>query len=1217
MTHRARRSTFFFCLLPLLAVAARAQLTSVAGSQAQPIPGAGHDYIHLLSETINPANGALSIRIAVPTPPGRGISVPFAFGYDSNAAHHSPVPLFGSVADNPGYLSKGGWIYLVPQLSVIRKDNSWTTLSPRQTFDCYYFTDYMLIALDGQVHPLNISAAEALTASNCTGIGYPPATGVRPAQHPTGSYDRFQATTPADPGPSGNPSSMTAADMDGTVYYFSNSLSDPFHFITSSQGGFSMLPDWIEDRNGNRITFTDDGNGKFSVTDTLGRSLLTSSGFGTTGNTVTVSGIANPYTVTWGSSSSNWSYNTQTTYDGGSGSCASLNGTYMVTLPEITSIELPNGTSYQFQYDAVSGLLSKIIYPTGAYVRYLWGTYPMSDYLTYNDSNNTLDTCHMKYDTQAVTDRYVSFDGVNEVLHQQFTYDLPNWIPDGVTPTSENWTLKKTTVQTYDRGTSFKTVYAYQPGRAFNSWNDPFIYTSNNIPVEDTISYYGTTGSLLRTVTKSFVGGIDLPPDVKTTLNDTNQVSQTTHVYGSCSGGVPCGTNYPPVLRDEYDYDFGSGSPGPLLRHTHIDYASFADSPIFSSAPSILDQPSDVIVYDGSGNRVAETDYGYDQSTVTSVSSTQHDEANYGASSTAPRGNVTLMTRKCLQSCTDAATTLSYDETGQISSETDPKGSRTSYSYADSPSGGNPAGNSNAYLTTVTYPPVNGVTLHKYFQYAYSDGNLTQSRDDNDVAAGKATGYQYNDSLGRLKETDYPDGGVTQYSYDDSVPSVTTAKFEGGSTWMSTVDTMDGVGHTIQTQASDPAGPGYTDTLYDGESRIYQQSNPTRCSSTPGKMPGSCAESTWGITTYDYDALGRRTLQVNPDQSQEQWSYDGNVTTFTDENGSSWKRQYDALGRLTKVLEPDGAHQTPSMETDYTYDALGDLLKVDQLGDGSSGARVRTFTYDSLSRLLCASSPENSTGTCPTTASAGYTTGTVGYTYDADGNVATKTSPAVNGSSGSQTIGYCYDALNRMTYKFFSASFSCTSPSGYAASYGYDTSALSGSANDKGHLTDEKTYINSTLIAERSPFQYDLMGRLKVEQQCTISNCNGGSPYVVSYSYDLAGNLTYSSTGLPAIPGTSTPLGFTASYDSAGRLQATQSSWTPELSQVPNSACLFSAQTAVSATTPGCTQTSTTPYAAFGGLMSASYGNGVVTLNRNYDNRLRVTGETDYGKVSQ
>ena len=120
-----------FCSTVLLASFAFAQITNVTDDQSTPTPGAGHDYIHLLNETVNPANGSLSIRIGVPTVKGRGISLPFSFNYDSNGVNHlinplsisDALPSDGSVVyqmpwtSDLSNLSSGGWSYGVPQLS--------------------------------------------------------------------------------------------------------------------------------------------------------------------------------------------------------------------------------------------------------------------------------------------------------------------------------------------------------------------------------------------------------------------------------------------------------------------------------------------------------------------------------------------------------------------------------------------------------------------------------------------------------------------------------------------------------------------------------------------------------------------------------------------------------------------------------------------------------------------------------------------------------------------------------------------------------------------------------------------------------------------------------------------------------------------------------------------------------------------------------------------
>lgn len=134
----------------------------------------------------------------------------------------------------------------------------------------------------------------------------------------------------------------------------------------------------------------------------------------------------------------------------------------------------------------------------------------------------------------------------------------------------------------------------------------------------------------------------------------------------------------------------------------------------------------------------------------------------------------------------------------------------------------------------------------------------------------------------------------------------------------------------------------------------------------------------------------------------------------------------------------------PTLETDYTYDPLGNLLTVNQNGVSGGVARKRSFTYDSLSRLACASNPETEPAytACPTN-----TTGTLSYTYDANGNVSSKT--YTGGTIGTVTYPNLtttygnYDGLNRVGLK----SYSDGTPS---VSYAYDASAVQTTGNLNG-----------------------------------------------------------------------------------------------------------------------------------------------------------------------
>ena len=79
---------FLFAFTLFLVGPSHGQNYYVNGSTARPVPGTGHDYIQMLSETINPADGSLSIRINVPGPKGRGVTPAFSFTYNSNGIYY-------------------------------------------------------------------------------------------------------------------------------------------------------------------------------------------------------------------------------------------------------------------------------------------------------------------------------------------------------------------------------------------------------------------------------------------------------------------------------------------------------------------------------------------------------------------------------------------------------------------------------------------------------------------------------------------------------------------------------------------------------------------------------------------------------------------------------------------------------------------------------------------------------------------------------------------------------------------------------------------------------------------------------------------------------------------------------------------------------------------------------------------------------------------------
>ncbi len=1263
------------------------QLNAPSDTIASPVPGVGHDYIKMLNETVNPENGAVNLNISIPTPPGRGLNFPFSIQYNSNQALFL-TPSFQNLSfglqwfDGIGEFDQGAWSYGVPLLS--RKPYVFNVTWPASNISgydgstkCGVMDSYMFTALDGSQYPLNLAHIydNVNTGYNNSGGDY--ACAQVPWQESDVSnggipYSAVLAGVPpnapdgSSPGPPSDGGTPSVTGPDGTTYVW-NQYLDPACSETSDFC-FGNPPSLIEDRNGNRINLqvTTSStpapqpnfifNYSLNVTDTAGRPVVKATNFGQNGSTITVAGDPAPYTLNW----ENFTYNgyslnvqNESTLPG---NCPTANPQHTGSQTEnvISSIELPNGQSYSFTYDSTYGMISRINYPSGGYVRYVYGTDPLSSNVQFNGvANDTRGSwpingvCDFRTDTVAVTDRYVSFDGTNEVQHQHFSYGPTTWNATY----SMYWAEKSTTVTTTDNvtGSSFATTYTYVGQQGGSGVNFANSYAEG---VEQTITTsQGSTP--LETVNKGWYGPTELGCEVDTVGAPGTAGSFSSAKYYKYAAGEQ--------ISDIKEYDYGQGNPSycqsapamqqnndlapppagvaTLSRETTVTYQSFA------TAPNLYDMPCWIKKQDGSGNVYAETDYLYDGATstgcptlnsattttspVSNLPSNTHDELGYRSSSTTSRGNATTVTEKCLSGgCTaDSTTTLKYDETGQITSITDPCGNgncgdvtgsshTTSYSYQDSPSGGNSYGNSNAFLTQITDPTTpGGVTLRKSFSYNYPTGELASATDENN----QTTTYQYNDPLLRPTQVNSPDGGETIYSYNDAAPNpevATTELMNSSGTWKTSVAILDGMRHTIQTQLiSDPDGVDYVDTTYNGMGQVYSQSNPHRSSSSP----------TDGTSYSYYDALGRTVLQIHPDGSGLTWCYNGISTPLpswvnnfsqtcnghlgsvstgtwvdgTDELGNDWQRTSDSFGDLTEVMEPNGSTKTPTMETDYNYDPLGNLLSIKQWGgtSGSTYARMRSFSYNSLSQLLSAANPE---------------TGTISYVHDLNGNISTKT------DARGISVNYSYDNLNRPYQKTYKTGSVSTNDQVVCTQY---DAGVSGATYPLGRLTMDWTQPGgsscpgpaspqqnppSNAISSRIISGYDVMGRLNGDQQCPLgSSCT--TPYPFNYTYDLAGDAIQSI--LPISSGNSLTLA--SSWDSAQRLSAINVTGQPS---GWNSSTYLNKPTLLQVA-------ASTGYDPVGNLVKANLGvtatepNGVADISRAFDNRARITLETDGGNA--
>ncbi len=812
-------------------------------------------------------------------------------------------------------------------------------------------------------------------------------------------------------------------------------LIHPFQMVRNSVAGGSnanpVLPGLITDSNGNQIN-------DLSQEDTLGVPALR---LNCTGifqcNTVTYPSPTNPSNFV----GATFTY-TQMTIQSHFACAGILEGGNGVQ-NLLTSITLPDNSQYRFTYEQTPQ------YPAGNTTgRIASLTLPSGEYITYQ------------------------YTGINNgiICADGSVAGLTRTTPDGP------WTYTRTVTQQPPTTVTSSITQLIDP-----MGNKQVINFGTGDSTEAMRQIYTGSSTLVKTIETCY-SGFPFPctnatggygPSEKAVREEfpdsSGKVSEVDTFYA-----------YPTLPTDVWDYDFGPAAPGPLIRHTHTTYAGPLTANIFydpnnpgtSYPTTISNRPASVTVYDGSGNPASQTTYAYDETKPTPTTGTPSHVAVTGS-----RGNPTTITQ-VVQGTTTIHGTKTYYDTGMLSTEVDANGNPpTTYTYGTGSCG-------NAFPTKVT----NAVGFNTLFSWDCNGGVMTGTTDPN--PNHQPTSYIWGDpNYWRLTQINYPDGGQKTALYNTaSTPwnIVQTTKINGTQT-RTTKTIYDSLARVSQQQLQndpDNAGnPDFTDTTYDADGRLKSVSNPYR----------SGSDSTYGITSYLYDGLGRVINTTEPDGSVVGTSYSANQTTVTDEAGKQRKTQVDGLGRLTAVWEAPNTSGY-NFETDYQYDSLGNLICVVQKGTDTSAFtncgsapstwRPRSFTYDSLSRLLTASNPES---------------GTISYTYDGNGNLKQKTSPKPDQSNPATTtnINYCYDALNRVMSKAYNAT-ACPPPTAQAT-YTYDQGT-----NGIGHRTGMTDGPGSATWA------YDLMGRVKSETRVT-SNVTKTTSYV----YNLDGSvqsITYPST---------------------------------------------------------------------------------------------------------
>jgi RHS repeat-associated protein len=985
---------------------------------------------------VDAVNGNLHLEIPITTLPERG-SVPFVAKFEYDSHIWQQVAPTGPISWQPTNIpnSNGGWRYVSPasgQTSHITDLGSCNDplLGDLPYTEYYGFTwiapDGRKIGFSGGTHRGN----------SCIGA--------------LSSFDRIAS--------------------DGSGYHI---------YVTSYTATTVYAPDGTEvfprvtDTNGNY--YSADGSG--NVIDTLGRTAV----LVTTGTNQIFYDVLNSQNHTSRFTVNTTSISAKTAF----GQSGVTECTTSCTITVVSSIGLPDGTSYSFKYDCDSatnsacgsasghssyyGVLTSMTLPTGAIITYAHTNFKDASnnqylWVTSRVSGGTWSYTPQTYTTGCATScqQYtVAQPSTDQELYQFTLYGSAMW--------NTNASLYSGSIGSGTLLESAQTDY------------------TTTLPIQ----------AIRVTTTMPSAGGVSLKKKTEITYDTSNL------------GNV----------MNQNQWQFYSGSfPTTQDRKTSYAYLTNSDN-------NMVNKQTTAQVFAGSSiTATSTTTISYDSTAVGgSTGVVNHDDTNFPASYTA-RGNPTAV------SYGFTAITLTYDLTGQVTQSQDAAGNVTTFNYTDhffddAAGGAVPHSTStptNAFVTSVTLPsPFSSWTNTR--GYYWGTGKVANATDPN----GAASSVDYLDSLDRITKSvrpmgwtmwSYPSGSETESdSYvgiQDSSPSLTCSSCRHDQV------NFDSLGRlSTSVLVNDPEGADTVTASYDPTGRMQSVTNPERSTHSP----------TDGYDTYTYDGLGRVTKVTHPDGTYSSAYYGAGVTSavggitaqlcssttyglgfptlYVDEAGKKRQVWTDGFGRMIEADESNNSG-TLSQNTCYAYDVLNNLTGVTQ------GTQNRYYTY---------AYQYNGTGVVGTAATP--ESGTVGYTYGCSGvlsGLCTRT------DARNVKATYAYDHLNRLT----GITYTGGTPATPAVTYTYDVGT-----NQKGFRTGMTDGSGSTTWTN------NLVGWVVTESRTIAGKTN-----TISYLYNQDGSIktiTYPSGRTVAYDVRNAQRAFTAT-DSANNIQyAAAASYAP------------------------------------------------------------------------
>jgi RHS repeat-associated protein len=1032
-TRRSLVATLFLSLLPcfvasLFPASTSAQVTT--GTPPFGSFGGGPDVINLAN---------LNSHIAIPVlhKPGRGLNFTYDLSYDTSVWY--PVTSGSTTTWQPA--GNWGWRGITEAETGIVSNTATITGTCQSCVVCGPNGQQCCHSLTGQVTlsnwvysdpwgvPHSFSGSAIVNTGNCS----PPSSSGFTSTATDGSGYTLTVVGSSN---GGILTQISIAKSDGTNLY------GP---VNSGSGAGSGT-----DRNGNQITV--DSSGHFYDTLSSTTPVLTVAGSGTPSSPMTFtytapSGANAPYTMNYTNYTVATNFGVSGTHEYKSAAAVAL----------VSTIVLPDGSQYAFQYEATPGTCTPYSGTTCVTARVKSVTLPTGGTITYAYSG-----------------------GNNGILPDGSTATLTRTTPDGTwtyaqvkgTGAASTTTITDPTTPTANQTVvQFQGIYETQRQVYQGSTSGTLLETINTCYNASTSPCTGTAIALpitQRSVTPQFPSGL-----------------QAVYIYNYNSFGL---------LTNEYDHDFGPAGSNPLIRETDVAFAALGNN--------INAFKQTVTVKDGSGTIKAQTTYNYDETSPTSTSGiAQH------TSVTGSRGNLTSIDYPV----SGLVEHLTYYDTGSISTDQDVNGATTTYNYSS-----NTASCQMAFPTGVSEP----LSLSQSYAWNCTGGVLTSITDENSKTTSTSYSDAYfwrpasvTDPLNNATGFYYQPNPT--YCCPWAVAA--TLSFNNGNSVTEDLQYKDGLGRTYVDQHPQSPGSSTLDSVsytFDANGRPYSTSMP--CSISPAQ---TC--STPKTTqTYDALNRPLQTTDGGGGTVSYSYSGNDVLLTMgpapTGENTKQRQLEYDSLGRLTSVCEitsilpgNGSCAQTNAKTgywTKYSYDALGNLLIVTQNAQASSGSQqTRTYAFDAMGRLTSETNPENGVTTYTyDTISSGACAGTfyrdLLKRVDAIGNVTC----------------YTYDLLHRTLGQTYAVSSpTVATPNKY---FVYDTATVNSTSmqNAKTRLAEAYTCVSpcSTKITDLG-FSYSARGETTDVYESTT---HSGGYYHLTAAYWANGALNQLGNNIASLP---------------------------------------------------------------------------------------------------